>query len=69
MGYEALKVLDKTANQQNTYQLVAELTEKAHRLSHERISLGRSNPLEEVFQAIIEREAVPAEEEAEKEKD
>ena len=51
--YEALKVLDKVSRETNIYQLIVELSERAHQADRNRFEFKKTNPIEAAFTEVL----------------
>ena len=47
--YEALKVLDKIPRETNIYQLLVELSERAHQTDRNKLNFRKTDPVSEAF--------------------
>ena len=53
--YEALKVLDKIPRETNIYQLLVELSERAHQTDRNRLNFRKTDPISEAFREVLEK--------------
>jgi len=59
--YEALKVLDKIPRETNIYQLLVELSERAHQTDRNRLNFRKTDPVSEAFREVLEKPEPPNE--------
>ncbi|MFH2069434.1 MAG: hypothetical protein ABII89_08255 [Candidatus Omnitrophota bacterium] len=53
--YEALKVLDKIPREINIYQMLVELSERAHQTDRNRLNFRKTDPVSEAFREVLEK--------------
>ena len=59
--YEALKVLDKIPRETNIYQLLVELSERAHQTDRNKLNFRKTDPVSEAFREVLEKPEPPNE--------